>query len=115
MIDHRKQRRIIQWNWPDRLVELSEEWDGAEDRQTYLDRVATWNGVPITPTEIDAEEANYDAAIAAVEANRDANEAEAEINESKALTGLLNLLRDLTFNAQGKTQQQMIDAIKTRL
>ena len=115
MIDHRKQRRIIEWKWPDRLVELSEAWDGIEDRQTYLDRAVTWRGVPITPAQIDAEEANYDAAIAAVEAGRDANEAEAEINASKALTGLIDVLRDPTFAVQGKTRQQVIDAIKAKL
>ncbi len=67
MIDHQKQRRIIEWKWPGRLVELSEKWDGTEDRQIYLDRAATWNGAPITPAEIDAEEANYDAAQLVVE------------------------------------------------
>ena len=113
--DHRKLRRVIQWAFPDRLVELSEAWDGVENRQTYLNRAATWNGVPITPAQIDAEEANYDAAIAAVKATRDADEAEAEIAASKALTGLIDVLRDRAFTAQGKTRQQMIDAIKAKL
>ena len=72
MIDHKKQRRIIEWNWPNRLVELTEAWDGIEDRQSYLDRAATWDGIPITPAEIDAEEANYDAAqLVAVQDRQD--------------------------------------------
>ena len=45
-LDHREQRRIIQWGWPGRLVEMTEAWDGVEDRQAYLGRVVTWNGAP---------------------------------------------------------------------
>ena len=66
MIDHKKLRRIIQWNWPERLVELSEKWDGVEDGQVFLDRTATWNGVPITFAEAAAEETNYDTAQSVV-------------------------------------------------
>ena len=45
----------------------------------------------------------------------DAEQTEAEINGSKAWLGLIRVLIDPTFNAQGKTEQQMIDAIKAKL
>ena len=115
MIDHRKQRRIVEWKWPGRAVEWEDAWDGVENRQAYLNRAVIWDGVPITPAEIDAEEANYDAAIAAVEANRVANEAEAEITGSKALIGLIDVLRDPAFAARGKTRQQVVAAIRAKL
>ncbi len=60
-MDHRKLRRIIQRISPRNLRELTEAWDGKEDIDIYLARVATWAGTPVTAAEILAAEPAYDA------------------------------------------------------
>lgn len=44
-----------------------------------------------------------------------AERAESEIVGSQAWAGLIRVLIDPTFTAQGKTEQQVIDAIKAKL
>ena len=63
--DHRKLRRVCQWAFPGSIVSVSEAWNGIEDKQAFLDRAVKWSGAPITAAEIEAKEADYDAAMAA--------------------------------------------------
>lgn len=64
---HRQFRLILEWAFPRRFGEVKVAWNGIEDKQTYLDREATWVGDPVTAAEVEAKEAAYDAHIASIE------------------------------------------------
>ncbi|MCR4283075.1 MAG: hypothetical protein NUV72_08630 [Bauldia sp.] len=63
--DHRKLRRVCQWAFHDSVVRVNDKWDGAEDKQAFLDRAVVWSGTPKTAAEIEAQEAAFDAAMTA--------------------------------------------------
>lgn len=70
-MNHDKVISILNWGFPGTL-DRAQKWDGVKSLQSFLDDDVTWVGSPVTASQIEAKEADYDAHIASIASAKDA-------------------------------------------